>query len=223
VLNADGIEKPEAAALDGAGESQARVPIAKVRTFLNVDAGKRIGGAEAPAIVAVRGFKTEDGCAGVSVGRTEATGLNFGGARSVDIETRREDAVDRISDFESVEKILGFARTGAGDMKIVQMVADDFGQGDEAFHKNVGVGHGDVANVAGGERGALRGVLSVDLVRRRSDLDFFVKLLFVVQSESELIWTGMEGKRLAGEQKKAGLANFHFVVPNEKISQDESA
>jgi hypothetical protein len=33
----------------------------------------------------------------------------------------------------------------------------------------------------------------------------------------------MEGKRLAGEQKKAGLANFHFVVPNEKISQDESA
>jgi len=91
-------------------------------------------------------------------------------------------------------------------MKIVSDGRGRFRARRRGFPQERGVGHGDVANVAGGERGALQGVLGVDLVRRRSDLDFFVKLLFVVQSESELIWTGMEGKRLAGEQKKAGLA-----------------
>jgi hypothetical protein len=91
----------------------------------------------------------------MSVACAETTGLNFSGARSVDVEPCGERAADRITKFEAVEKILGFAGTCSGDMKVVQMVAHDFGQGDEAFRKNVGAGDGDVANVAGCEGGTL--------------------------------------------------------------------
>src|SRR5580692_1867852 len=46
VLKADGIGEPEAAALDGAGNIEARIPVAEVDALLNVDAGEGIGGAE---------------------------------------------------------------------------------------------------------------------------------------------------------------------------------
>src|SRR5215475_7959668 len=101
----------------------------------------------------------------------ETTSLDFSGARSVDVEPCGKGAADRITNFEAVKKILGFARTCTGDVKIVQMVTNDFRQGDEALRKNVGVGDRNIANVAGCERGTLCGVLRVDLVRRGVYLD----------------------------------------------------
>lgn len=86
VLDADGIGKPETAAKDGTGKRETRIPIAEVKAFLNVDAGNGIGGAETPLVVAIRSFEAEDIRAGVGIGGTEAAGLDFGGARGVDVE-----------------------------------------------------------------------------------------------------------------------------------------
>lgn len=126
VLKADGIGKPKAAAPDGAGESEARIPVAEMEAFLKVDAGSGIGGAEAPAIVAIGSFEVEDIRAGMSVASAEIAGLDFGGACGVDIEARGELAVDGVTDFEAVEKILGFAGAGAGNVQIVGIVLGDF-------------------------------------------------------------------------------------------------
>src|SRR5690349_5757730 len=60
VLKADGIGEPKAPAPDRPGKGKSGIPVAKVNAFTDVDAGKRIGGAEAPAIVAFRCFEAQD-------------------------------------------------------------------------------------------------------------------------------------------------------------------
>jgi len=104
VLDADSIRKPNAAALDGSGKGDARIPVPQMSAFLDVDSGDGIRGAEAPPIVAVRSFETENARAGVGVACAEAAGLNFGGARGVDVESCRQRAVDGISDFKAIEE-----------------------------------------------------------------------------------------------------------------------
>jgi hypothetical protein len=138
VLDADRIREPEAAALEGTGESEARVPVAEVDAFLDVDAGKGIGGAEAPAVVAIGSLETEDAGACVCVTGAEISRLDFGGAGGIDIEARGELAVDGIADFETVKEILRFAGTGAGDVEVVGVVLRDFGESDQAFRQDVG-------------------------------------------------------------------------------------
>ncbi len=86
MLKADGIGEPETAALNGAGEIEAWKPTAEMDAFLDINAGRGIGGAEAPAIVAVGSFEAENVCAGVRVARAEIASLDFSGARGVHIE-----------------------------------------------------------------------------------------------------------------------------------------
>ena len=74
VLDADGIRKPKAAALDGSGKSDARIPISEMSAFLDVDSGSGVGRAEAPAIFAVGSFKTENARARVGIACAEAAG-----------------------------------------------------------------------------------------------------------------------------------------------------
>src|SRR5712692_814816 len=107
-------------------------------------------------------------------------------------------------------------------MKIIAMVAHDFGQGHQALRKNVRVGHWDVADAARGKRGPLRRVLSIDLIRRRRDLHLFVKLLSVVQGQGEFVGSGAHSERLPGEQEKTCLANFYLVVSGGKTSKHET-
>src|SRR5580692_12901942 len=120
-----------------------------MNAFLDVDARSGIGGAEAPAVVAIGSVKTENIRAGMSVACAEAAGLDFGGACGVDVETRRELAVHGVADFEAVEQVLRFAGTRAGDVQIALIVLGDLGESDEAFGKNVRAGDGNVSNVAG--------------------------------------------------------------------------
>src|ERR1700722_10939739 len=104
-----------------------------MNTLINIDAGGGIGGAEAPAVVAIGGFQAEDVCPGMSVACAEAAGLDFGGARSVDVEARSELAVYRVADFKAIEQVLGFSGAGAGNVKVVEIVLCDFGHGGEAL------------------------------------------------------------------------------------------
>ncbi len=187
VLDADGIRKPKAAAHDGSGKSDARIPIPEMSAFLDVDSGSGVGRAEAPAIVAVGSFKTENARAGVGIACAEAAGLHFGGARGVDVEARRQRAIDRIADFKAIEEILRLAGTCTGNVQIIATVAHDFWQCHEARGKNVGVGHRDIANASRGETGTLRSVLGINLIRRRGDLDLLVKLLNVIQGQCEFV------------------------------------
>src|ERR1700674_4581128 len=114
-----------------------------MNALVNIDAGGGIGGAEAPAVVAIGGFQAEDVCAGMSVGGAEAAGWDFGGARSVDVEARSELAIYRVADFEAVEKVLGFSGAGAGNVKIVEIVLRDFRQRGETLREHVRAGYGN--------------------------------------------------------------------------------
>ena len=194
VLDADGIGKPEAAALNGSRKSDARIPIPEMSALLDVDSGSGVGRAEAPAIIAVGSFKTENARTGVGIACAEAAGLNFSGARVVDVEARRQRAVDRIADFKAIEEILRLAGTCTRNVQIIATVAHDFGQGHEALGKNVGIGHWDIANVLRGESGTLRSVLGINLIRRRGDLYLLVKLLNVIQGQCEFVAAGVERK-----------------------------
>src|SRR5580693_7378515 len=180
VLNADRIREPEAAALDGAGKSEARVPVAKVDAFLDVDARGGVGSAEAPAVVAIGSIETKNTGTCVRVASAEISSLDFGGASGVNVEARGELAVDGIADFEAVEEILRFAGACAGDVEIVCVVLRDFWEGDETFREDVGARDGNVADVACGESVALSGVLRIDLVGGRGDLDLFVEFFRVI-------------------------------------------
>ena len=212
VLNADRIGKPKAAALDGSREIEARIPVAEVNAFLDVDAGSGIGGAEAPAVVAIGSVEAEDICAGMSVACAEAAGLDFGCTRGVDVEARGELAVHGIADFKAIEKILCFAGTRAGDVQITLIVLSDLGESDEAFCKNVRAGHGDVSNVASGERVALGGILRIDLIGASGDLDLLVNFFGVVYGESEFVGAGLQGESAAADDEEAFLAHFQFVI-----------
>ena len=218
VLNADRIGKPKAAALDGSRESETRIPVAEVNAFLDVDAGSGIGGAEAPAVVAIGSVEAENVCAGMSVACAEAAGLDFGGARGVDVEARGELAIYGIADFEAVEQVLRFAGTRAGDVQIALIVLGDFGESDEALREDVRAGHGDVSNVAGGERVALGGILRIDLIGASGDLDLLVNFFGVVYGESEFVGAGLKGESAAGDDEEAFLADFQFVIAGGKIS-----
>src|SRR5258708_25649702 len=104
--------------------------------FLDVDSGDGIRGAEAPPIVAVGSFETENARTGVGIGRAEAAGLNFSGARGIDVEACRQRAVDRIADFKAIEEILRLAGTCTGDVEIIATVPHHFWQNPTAFgHK----------------------------------------------------------------------------------------
>lgn len=223
VLNADGIGEPEAAAKNGAGESEAGIPVAEVDAFLNVDAGSGIGGAEAPLVVAVGSFEAENVCAGMRVAGAEAAGLDFGGASGVDIEASGESAVGRIAEIEAVEEILRFAGTRAGNVEIALVVLGDFGEGDEAFGEDVRVGDGNIANGAGRQGIALGGVLWIDLVGGSGDLDLLVNFFRVIESESELVVAGLEGEGAIGDEEKAFLADFELVIASGEIAKSETA
>src|SRR5277367_5391832 len=93
--------------------------------FLDVDAGSGISGTEAPAVVAVGSVEAENICTGMSVACAETAGLDFGGARGVDVEARGELAVYGIADFKAIEQVLRFAGAGAGDVQITLIVLSD--------------------------------------------------------------------------------------------------
>ena len=223
VLEANGIGKPEAAANDGAGESETGIPIAEMEAFLDVDAGSGIGRAEAPFVVAVGSIEAKDVCAGMRVAGAEAAGLDVGSARGVDVEARSELAVDGIADFEAVEEVLRFAGTSAGDVKIAGIIFGDFGKGDEALGKNVGIGGGEFENVAGGERVALSGVLRIDLIGGSSDLDLLVKFFGVIQREMDFVAAGLKSYGATGDFEEAFLADFQFVIACGDITKIEAA
>ena len=126
VLKADRIREPKAAALDGTGERESRIPVAEMSAFLNVDAGDGIGGAKAPAVVAVGSFQAENAGAGMSVGGSDAARLDFRGAGSVDVEARGQRAVGGIANFKAVEEILRIRGARAGDVQVVEIVLHDF-------------------------------------------------------------------------------------------------
>src|SRR5580692_879735 len=152
-----------------------------MNTLVNIDAGGGIGSAKTPAVVAIGGFQAEDVCPGMSVGCAEAAGLDFGGARGVDVEARGELAIYGIADFETVEEVLGFSGAGTGNVKVVEIVLRDFGQRGQALREDMGAGHGNVADGAGGEGVALSGVLRVDLIGGGRDLDVLVTFFGVIQ------------------------------------------
>lgn len=85
------------------------------------------------------------------------------------------------------------------------------------------VGGGNLENVAGSERVALRGVLRIDLIGRGGDLDLLMNFLFVIQGESELVGTRVEGESAAGDYEKPFLADFEFVIAGSEIAQSEAA
>src|SRR5215469_382566 len=60
MLDAYGIGKPKASSFEGPGKSKSRIPVSEVRAFLNIDAGERIGGAEAPSVVTIGSFEAKD-------------------------------------------------------------------------------------------------------------------------------------------------------------------
>src|SRR5580704_2728355 len=151
-----------------------------MNTLVNIDAGGGIGSAKAPAVVAIGGFEAEDVCAGMSIGCAEAAGLDFGGARGVDVEARGELAIYRVADFEAVEEVLGFSGAGAGNVKVVEIVLRDFGKRGEALREDVGAGYGNVADGVGGEGVALSGILRVDLIGGGGDLDALVEFFGVI-------------------------------------------
>src|SRR5580700_11840239 len=151
-----------------------------MNALVNIDARGGIGSAKAPAVVTIGSFKAEDVCTGMSVGSAEAAGLDFGGARGVDVEARGELTIYRIADFEAVEEVLGFSGTGAGNVKVVEIVLRDFGQRCEALREDVRTGYGNVADGAGGEGVALSGVLRVDLIGGGGDLDVLVEFFGVI-------------------------------------------
>jgi hypothetical protein len=151
-----------------------------MNALVNIDAGGGIGGAKAPAVVAIGGFEAEDVCTGMGVACAEAAGLDFGGPRGVDVEARGKLAIYRVADFEAVEEILGFSGAGAGNVKIVEIVSRDFGQRGEALREDVGAGYGNVADGTGRESVALSGVLPVALIGGGRDLDALVELFGVI-------------------------------------------
>src|ERR1700686_3491600 len=112
-----------------------------MEAVVNIDSGGGIGGAEAPAVVAIGSFEAEDVCAGMSVGGSEAAGLDFGGARGIDVEGGSELAIHGIADFEAVEEVLRFSRAGAGNVQIVEIVLGDLGQSGEALGEKMGAGY----------------------------------------------------------------------------------
>src|ERR1700676_73559 len=180
VLEADRIGKPEAAVLDGAGEIESWVPVPEVEAMVNINAGCGIGGTEAPAVVTIRGFEAEDVCAGMGVRGTEAAGLDFGGARGIDVEAGSELAIHGIADFEAVEEVLRFSRAGAGNVQIVEIVLGDLGQSGEALGEDMGAGYGNVADGAGSERVALGCILRIDLIGGGGDLYLLVNFFGVI-------------------------------------------
>ena len=223
VLNADGIGEPEAAALERAGEIEARVPVAEMDAFLNVNARDGVGGAETPAVVAVGSFEAEDAGAGVGVTGAEVGRLDFGGAGGVDVEAGGERVVDGIADFKAVEEILRFAGARASDVKIIQIVLRDFGEGGEALRENVRAGDGDVSNVARGERVALGGVLRIDLIGAGGDLDLFVDFFGVIEGEVEFVEAGLKSDGAIGDEEEALFADFELVIADREISESEAA
>ena len=223
VLNADGIGEPETAALEGTGEVEARVPVAEMDAFLNVDTGKRVGGAETPAVVAVGSFEAEDAGAGVGVTGAEIGGLDFGGAGGVDVEAGGKSVVDGVADFEAVEEILRFAGTRARDVKIIEIVLRDFGEGGEALREDMGAGDGNVSDVAGSERVALGGVLRIDLIGAGGDLDLFVDFLGVIENEVEFVRAGLKSDGTIGDEEEALLADFEFVIAGGEVLEGEAA
>ena len=223
VLKADGIGEPKAAALDGTGKREARIPVAEVDAFLDVDAGNGVSGAETPAVVAVGSFEAENVCAGVGVACAEIRGLDFGSAGGVNVEARGELIVDRIADFEAVEEILRFARASAGNVEIVEMVLRDFREGGEALREDVRAGNGDVANVAGGESVALGGVLRIDLIGWGADLDLLVNFFGVIHGEVEFVRAGLQSDGASGDEKETLFAYFEFVIASGEIFKGEAA
>ena len=223
VLEADGIGEPETAALERAGEVEARIPVSQMDAFLNIDAGNGVGGAEAPAVVAVGSFEAEDVCAGVGIACAEIGGLDFGSAGGVDVEAGGELVVDRIADFETVEEILRFTGACAGDVKNVEMVLRDFGEGGEALREDVRAGNGDVANVAGGESVALGGVLRIDLIGAGGDLDLLVDFFGVIHGEVEFVRAGLQSDGASGDEEEALFADFEFVIACGEIFESEAA
>src|ERR1700758_5288193 len=83
MLNADRIRKPEAAADERPGKSEPRIPVSQVYALLNVDAGARIGGPEAPAVVPIRSYEAQNIGPGVRIGRINPSRLDFRGPRGI--------------------------------------------------------------------------------------------------------------------------------------------
>src|SRR5690348_11652025 len=109
VLEACRVGEPKAAANDWSRKIETRIPVSQMEAVLSVDAGRGISRAEPPTVIAIRSLKTQNVCAGVGIGGADTAGLNFGGARGVDIEARGELAIHGIADFETVEQVLRFA------------------------------------------------------------------------------------------------------------------
>ena len=223
VLKADGIGEPEAAALDRAGKRETRIPVAEVDAFLDVDARNWVGGAEAPAVVAVVIFEAEDVCAAVGIACTEIRGLHFGSAGGVNVEARGELVVNRIADLETIEEILRFAGASTGDVKIVEIVLRDFRESGKALREDVRAGNGDVANVAGGESVALGGVLRIDLIGGGCDLDLLVNFFGVIHGEVEFVRAGLQSDGASGDEEEALFADFEFVLADGEIFKGEAA
>lgn len=223
MLKADRIGKPKTAALDGAGESETRIPVAEVDALLNVDAGRGIGGTEAPAVVAIGSFEAKNVCTGVGVTRAEISCLDFGSARGVYVEARGELAINRVADFETIEQVLGFFRARAGNVETAEIVLGDFGQSGEALREDVRAGDGNVPDVAGSECVALGGVLRIDLIGGGGDLDLLVNLFRVVQSQRDFVEAGLKSESAANDHEEAFLADFEFVIAWREISKSEAA
>ena len=86
VLEADGFRKPCATFCERARKLKSRIPVPKMPAPLDADAGHKIGGAEAPAIVAGNRVQGEDPGAGMSVATAEAAGLCFDQPRRIHVE-----------------------------------------------------------------------------------------------------------------------------------------
>ena len=154
--------------------------------------------------------------------RADASGLDFGGTRGVDVEARAQRSAGGIADLKAIEEVLRVGGTRSGDVQIVEVVLHDLRQSDETLLEHVRAGDGNVANVARGERGTLGGVLRIDLIRGSSDLYLLVELLSVVLGEGELVEARVKVERFAGEEEEARLANFGLIVPGGKIAQREA-
>src|ERR1700685_2675052 len=107
-------------------------------------------------------------------GRADAPGLDFRGSRCIDVEAGSQRAAGRIAELKAIEEVLRVRGTRSRDVQIPEVVLHDLRQSDETLLEDMRARDGNVANVLRGERGALRGVLGIDLVRGRGHLYLLV-------------------------------------------------
>ena len=155
--------------------------------MLDVDAGNRIGGADAPFIVTVRRFQAQNARSGMRVAGADPAGLHFRGARCIHIEPGTQRVVHWVADFESIQQVVRVARAPSRDVQASGIVLHHFRQCRQALLQEMRVGDRNVADFLRGQSLFLRRVLRVDLICRRAYLHLFVQLLRVFQGQGDLV------------------------------------